>query len=234
MTAAASVFITGTDTGIGKTRISCALLLALRQRGFSATGMKPVASGAQWQNGAWCNDDVEQLRACSSLPLAERELINPYALRAPIAPELAAREQHTKISLRRLRAAHRALAAHADWVVVEGVGGWEVVFTDEYMQADLVRSLKLPVILVVGIRLGCINHALLSARAIRGDDCRLLGWIANHIDPEMAATNAVVANLAERLPVPLLAELPFGCEPSEMAPRLAATMAAMAAAVSVQ
>ena len=233
MTAAASVFITGTDTGIGKTRISCALLLALRQRGFSATGMKPVASGAQWQHGAWRNDDVEQLRACSSLPLAALASINPYALPAPIAPELAAREHGMTIELSRLQAAHRALSADVDWLVIEGVGGWAVPFAADCMQADLVRSLKLPVILVVGIRLGCINHALLSARAIRGDDCRLLGWIANHIDPEMAATNAVVANLAERLPVPLLAELPFGREPSEMAPRLAATMAAMAAA-SVQ
>lgn len=232
MSEATSVFITGTDTGIGKTRISCALLLAVRQRGLTATGMKPVASGAWLAGGHWHNDDTEQLRGHSSPPLAALELINPYALPAPIAPQLAAREHGITIELSHLQLAHQALCRHAQWVVVEGVGGWAVPFAADCMQADLVRLLKLPVILVVGIRLGCINHALLSARAISGDGCRLLGWIANHIDPDTAEAAAVVASLAERLPVPLLAEVPKGCEPSQIALRLAATMDAVMAGSS--
>jgi dethiobiotin synthetase len=201
------VFITGTDTGIGKTLAAATLLAALNAKGYRAVGMKPVASGCSETADGLRNDDAERLIAHSA-GSPDYRLVNPYALATPIAPHLAAAEAGTQIRLDPIVAAFTALSTNADCVVLEGVGGWAVPLSPTLMQADLVRALKLPVILVVGLRLGCINHALLSARAIQNDGCTLIGWIGNGIDPAMARVDDNIETLRARLPAPLLGVLP--------------------------
>lgn len=201
------VFVTGTDTGIGKTLCSSALLVALRASGLRAAGMKPVASGCRETTHGLRNDDAEMLLAHSE-PDIEYALINPYALATPIAPSIAAMDAGIRIDVDILHAAYIALAERTDAVVVEGVGGWAVPLSDALMQADLVRALALPVILVVGMRLGCINHAVLSARAICADGCQLLGWIANGIDPNMLRSQENQAAIEKLLPAPWLGTFP--------------------------
>ncbi len=205
---ARSVFVTGIDTGIGKTYASCALLEALRARGLRATGMKPVASGCVATPAGLRNEDAQALIAASD-PAPAYADCNPFAFVPPIAPHIAAHESSVEIRLDPLLAAYARLADGADRVVVEGVGGWMVPLSETLMQADLVRALDLPVILVVGLRLGCLNHALLSVRAIRGDGVHLLGWIANRIDPEMDRADDNVATLRACIDAPLLGVLDY-------------------------
>ena len=202
-----SVFITGTDTGIGKTICSAALLVALRRSGLRAIGMKPVASGCRQTAHGLRNEDAELLLAHGE-PGADYALVNPYAFAAPIAPSIAAANAGIAIDLDILRVSFATLAGHSDIVVVEGVGGWAAPLSETLMQADLVRELRLPVILIVGLRLGCINHAVLSARAIVADGCELLGWIANTIDPQMLRIEENLATLKKLLPAPCLGLLP--------------------------
>ncbi|MGD9582706.1 MAG: dethiobiotin synthase [Lysobacterales bacterium] len=216
---ASSVFITGTDTGVGKTRVASALVLAGRRAGLRALGMKPVASGAELRCGHWVNEDVEQLIAAAGVAL-DPERVNPFRFAPAIAPHLAAAQAGVEIELAPILAAHAALAAEADWLVVEGVGGWAVPLSPSLMQADLVRALGLPVILVVGIRLGAINHALLSAAAIQADGLNLVGFIANRIEPDLPAADRVLTSIADRIRVPLLADLGHGQDPAAMAERL--------------
>ncbi len=206
------VFIAGTDTGIGKTTVSATLLAALNADGTRAAGMKPVASGCAATPAGLRNDDALKLLAASA-GRPDYATINPYALRDPIAPHLAAADAGIEIRLEPILAGFAALSASADCVVVEGVGGWCVPFSSTLMQSDLVRALKLPVLLVVGMRLGCINHALLSARAIAADGCQLIGWIGNRIDPKMARIEDNLATLRERLPAPCLGVLPHVSAP---------------------
>jgi dethiobiotin synthetase len=201
-------YVTGTDTGIGKTRSSAALLHALRARGLRAVGMKPVASGCDRVDGEWKNADALALIEASD-PRPAYADCNPYALPLPLAPELAARDAGIDVELRSILDAHARLAASADAAVVEGVGGWAAPLSPTLMQADVVRALDVPVVLVVGLRLGCLNHALLGARAIAADGCRLAGWIANGIDPGMDAIEDNIAMLRERLPAPCWGRLPF-------------------------
>lgn len=201
-------YVTGTDTGIGKTRSSAALLHALRAQGVRAVGMKPVASGCERIDGAWKNEDALALIEASD-PRPLYPDCNPFALPLPLAPELAARDVGVDVELQTILDAHARLAASTDAVVVEGVGGWAAPLSSSLMQADLVRALDVPVVLVVGLRLGCLNHALLSARAIVADGCRLVGWIANAIDPGMDAVEDNIAMLAARLPAPCWGRLPF-------------------------
>jgi dethiobiotin synthetase len=201
-------YVTGTDTGIGKTRASAALLHALRAQGLRATGMKPVASGCERIDGEWKNADALALIEASD-PRPSYADCNPFALPLPLAPELAARDAGIAVELQPILAARARLAACADAVVVEGVGGWAAPLSSSLMQADLARALDMPVVLVVGLRLGCLNHALLSARAIAADGCRLVGWIANGIDPGMEAVEDNIAMLRERLPSPCWGVLPF-------------------------
>jgi dethiobiotin synthetase len=201
-------FVTGTDTGIGKTVASCTLLHALRARGLRAVGMKPLASGSEATPDGLRNEDALALQAASA-PRPDYDDVNPYALPLPLAPELAARDAGVAVTLAPLLAAHARLAARADVVVVEGVGGWMAPLSAMLMQADLARALDLPVVLVVGLRLGCLNHALLGARAIAADGCRLVGWIANAIDPAMDAVDDNIAMLGARLPAPCWGRLPF-------------------------
>lgn len=199
-------FVTGTDTGVGKTVASVALLEALAAAGCRAVGMKPVASGCRRTAEGWRNEDAEALLAASG-PSPVYADVNPYAFAEPIAPHVAAADAGVRVALDPLRSAFERLAAQAPFVVVEGAGGWMAPFADDLMQADLARALRLPVVLVVGLRLGAISHALLSARAIAADGCVLAGWIANRIDPQMARAEATLGCLRERLPAPLLGVL---------------------------
>ena len=214
-------FVTGTDTGIGKTLSSCTLLHALRARGLRAVGMKPLASGCEATPDGLRNEDALALMAASD-PRPAYDDLNPYALPEPLAPEIAAREAGIEVELAPMLAAHARLAAQADVVVVEGVGGWTAPMAPALMQADLVRALDLPVVLVVGLRLGCLNHAILSARAIAADGCRLAGWIGSGVDPEMLRIDENRALLAGRLPAPCLGWLPWQAapDPAALAARL--------------
>lgn len=207
-----SFYVTGTDTGAGKTLASCALLHALRARGLRAVGMKPVASGCEAGPNGWRNADALALQAASD-PRPDYDDLNPFALREPLAPELAARDAGVQVTLPPLLAAHARLAATADTVVVEGVGGWMAPLATDLMQADLVRALDLPVVLVVGLRLGCLNHAYLAARAIAADGAKLIGWIATGVDPDMARVDDNLALLAGRLPAPCWGRLPYAAVP---------------------
>lgn len=204
---ARSFYVTGTDTGAGKTFASCALLHAWRARGLRAVGMKPVASGCERVDGRLRNEDALALQKASA-PQPAYDDLNPYALPLPLAPELAAREAGVEVSLAPIVAAHARLQAMADIVVVEGVGGWAAPLSSSLDQADVVRVLELPVVLVVGLRLGCLNHAYLSARAIAADGCRLAGWIASEVDPRMERVDDNVALLAQRLRAPCWGRLP--------------------------
>lgn len=201
-------FITGTDTEIGKTFSTCALLHAARARGLRALGMKPVAAGAEWVNGEFLNEDAARLRAAGSFDPG-LALLNPYCLASPIAPHIAAREEGVRIEPARIRTAFDSLRAQADLLLVEGVGGFRVPLGDDYDSADLARDLGLPVILVVGLRLGCINHALLSVEAIAARGLTFAGWIANRVDPAMLRVDENLAALQKGLPEPLLGVLPF-------------------------
>ncbi len=203
---ARGVFVAGTDTGIGKTHASVALVRAQRACVRRAIGMKPVASGCRETPHGLRNEDAEALLGASD-PVPPYALCNPYPFAPPIAPHIAAHEAGIAIALDSIVGAYRTLAGMADRVVVEGVGGWSVPLGDALMQADFVRALELPVVLVVGLRLGCINHALLSARAIVADRCGLAGWIANRVDPEMARADENLETLRARIDAPLLGVL---------------------------
>lgn len=222
----ATVFIAGTDTGIGKTHVACTLLHALRAAGHHACGMKPVASGCVETPEGLRNDDALALLAAGSDAPAY-PLVNPVALRDPLSPHLAAAHEGVEISLAPLHDAFERLCADHRHVVVEGVGGWLVPLAPGLFAADIARRWQLPVILVVGLRLGCLNHALLSARAIVDDGCELLGWVGNRVDPAMDAVEENLATLRELLPAPCLGVLPHGASPAQAAGHLQAAVAAL-------
>lgn len=206
-------FVAGTDTEVGKTFATCALLLALRKQGLQAVGMKPVAAGTD-EDGK--NDDVERLVAASGMA-APRELINPYLFRPAIAPHIAAAEAGVAIDIEHIATAFENLRGMADVVLVEGVGGFCVPLGRDCDTADLAERLALPVVLVVGMRLGCINHALLTCQAIASRGLVLAGWIANRIDPAMARFDENLAALRERIDAPLLGVIPSASTPTEAA-----------------
>lgn len=226
-------FITGTDTGVGKTRTSTTVIHALRQAGHArVVGMKPVASGCDWveeqgdEPGHWLNEDVAAMRAAASLQLPGG-FDNPYALPDAVSPHIAARRAGVVIDLDHIEASFHALRQHADAVVVEGAGGFIVPLCepdpdlggDWVTSADLAQRLNLPIILTVGVRLGCINHALLTQEAILGRGLKLAGWVANVIDPQMSEQAANLATLKARLQAPLLAHWPWqpDADPAELA-----------------
>ena len=202
------IYVTGTDTGIGKTFASVALMHALRARGLRVAGMKPVASGCVRIDGQWRNDDALALQAASDPPARYAD-VNPYALPIATAPEIAARDTGIEIGLPQITAAYRTLRLQSDIVVVEGVGGWAAPLSSTLDQIDVVRALDLRVVLVVGLRLGCINHARLTERAIEGDGIEPAGWIVNDIDPQMAGGDAYARLLDARLAAPCLGRLPY-------------------------
>jgi dethiobiotin synthetase len=209
----AAFFVTGTDTGVGKTLVTCALLHATRRRGSSAVGMKPIAAGVEDDGG---NEDVVRLLAASSIQ-PPVELVNPFLYAPPIAPHIAAREAGRPIEIGTIRQAFERLRMLADVVWVEGVGGFRVPLDERYDTADLAQILALPVVLVVGMRLGCLNHALLAAEAIARRELVLAGWVANQIDPAMARFDANLETLAARLNAPLLGVVPYGADPAQAA-----------------
>lgn len=208
-------FVTGTDTEVGKTFVTSALLHRLRSQGVRAVGMKPVAAGTN-ENGR--NEDVEALIAASGVE-APRELVNPYLFHPAIAPHIAAVEEGRLIDIDRIVDSFDTLRGLADAVLVEGVGGFCVPLGPHSDSADLAEQLALPVILVVGMRLGCINHALLTQQAIAARGLKLAGWVANRIDPDMTRVDENLAALTARIQAPLLGVIPPDSTP-ELAGRL--------------
>lgn len=201
-------FVTGTDTGVGKTLISAALLHALARQHRRVVGMKPVAAGLVQRNDEWVAEDVLALRAASTVAVPAA-LDNPVALPDALAPHLAAARAGRAVAVAELVAAHAALRDLADVVVVEGAGGWRVPLNERETLADLALAIGAPVVLVVGLRLGCLNHALLSAEAIRADGLHLAGWVANTLDADMACRDENIATLRRWLPAPLLGTVPW-------------------------
>jgi dethiobiotin synthetase len=209
-------FVTGTDTGVGKTLVACSLLRAFAARGSRCVGMKPVASGALARGRGLVHEDVERLIAAGNVA-APRERVNPYCFADPIAPHLAAAGAGRRIDLDHIARCFAALAETADTVIVEGVGGFRVPLGDGTDTAQLAAQLALPVVLVVGVRLGCLNHALLTAEAVSGRGLTLAGWVANHIEPEMAAADENVQALESLIAAPLIARIAFAAAPDPAA-----------------
>jgi dethiobiotin synthetase len=209
MNMARRYFVTGTDTGVGKTTVSCALLAAANARGLSTLALKPVASGCVQTADGLRNDDALALMEVMSEQLGYDE-VNPVALPAPLSPHLAAAAAGRRIAVSQLAGYCRgSLLRRVDLALVEGAGGWRVPVSSRELLSALPRELGLPVILVVGLRLGCINHAVLTAEAIARDGLRLAGWVANGIDPAMAAVEENLATLQAMLPAPCLGHLPW-------------------------
>ena len=203
------IFITGTDTGVGKTRAAAEMIAGLRRYGMSVLPMKPVASG--------CTNTANGLRNADALALIEAagedaayDQVNPYALEPPVAPLIAANMAGVCISEAVILQHYAALAKDCDVMVVEGAGGWRMDLAPDLQMADLVRKLGLQVIMVVGMRLGCINHARLTAEAICHDGCRFAGWIANFLDPGYASPEASLTLLQQSLDMPPLMHIPCG------------------------
>ena len=209
-------FVTGTDTEIGKTLVSSAILTKLAARGVRACGMKPVAAGAQMRGGELHNDDADMLIAAGNVHLPAN-ITTPFMLREACAPHIAAAIDGVNIEPVPIIAAYAEIAAASDAVVVEGVGGFRVPFGDDFDSADLAAQLNLPVILVVGLRLGCINHALLAVEAIIARDLVLAGWVANEVDPDMRFVDENIEALLARIPAPLLGRVPNLEQPSAAA-----------------
>lgn len=199
-------FITGTDTEIGKTWCTLALLHHLNVKGVQVAGMKPIAAGCNYTRNGWRNEDALQIAEYSAIK-APYEEINPYALPKPMAPHLAAEHVQQRISIETIQQAHQQLCNKSDLVIAEGAGGWRVPLNESESMKDLVKHLNAKVILVVGVRLGCINHALLTAESIINDGCELVGWVANHLDPKFDARSSI-DTISSHIKAPLLAELP--------------------------
>lgn len=200
-----SYFVTGTDTGVGKTLVSCALLHAFSAQGLRVVGMKPVAAGCDDDDH---NEDAKQLRAASNV-LASYGQINPYNFHHPIAPHIAAKNVGVHIDFARILISFRELLSQADMVIVEGIGGFKVPLNEKQDSAELAQQLELPVILVVGMRLGCLNHALLTADAIAACGLKLAGWVANVLDEGMPSLRDNIAALEQRLSAPLLGVIEY-------------------------
>jgi dethiobiotin synthetase len=191
-------FVTGTDTEVGKTHVACLLLKQYAAQGLKVIGMKPIAAGCELVNGEWVNEDVQQLMAASNVdaPLA---LVNPYCFNEPIAPHLAAAKAGVFIEIDAIVKAFKQLQSLADIVIVEGAGGFLVPLNESDDMADLAATLDIPIILVVGLKLGCINHSLLTVEAIKVRGLTLHGWVANHIDPEMDVQKENIQTITKQL-----------------------------------
>jgi dethiobiotin synthetase len=218
-THAFSCFVTGTDTEIGKTLVASALVHWQAQQGWRVAAMKPIAAGAEWRDGRWCNEDVDALAASVSVQLPQ-DITTPCLFKTPAAPHIAAHLEARQIDPVHNLRCFEQVRAQSDAVVVEGVGGFRVPLNESYDTADLAKDLGLPVLLVVGMRLGCINQALLTAEAIAARGLQLMGWVANTVDAQMLFPQENIEALAQRIPAPLLATVP----------RLAQASAAAAAA----
>ena len=206
-------FVTGTDTGVGKTLICCALLHIFAAQGQRVVGMKPVAAGCDDDEP---NEDVKKLRSASNV-MATYGQINPYSFIHPIAPHIAARNAGVRIDFSRILTSCNELASQADVIIVEGVGGFKVPLNERQDSDELAQQLQLPVILVVGMRLGCLNHALLTAGAIDACGLKLAGWVANVLDADMPALRDNIAALEQRLVAPLLGVVEYQAQPDARA-----------------
>ena len=201
-----SFFITGTDTNIGKTAITCSLIAKCIEEGFRAGGMKPVAAGCHIENGYMISDDVKKIIEVSNVDLNIKE-INPYSFELPIAPHISFKSNEIDIHL--IKKYLRSFENKMDYLFIEGVGGYAVPLTETFTTADLVENLDVPVILVVGMKLGCINHALLTVESILNKKQKLCGWVANRIDGDMQAYEENFSFLKEKIKAPCLGEVPY-------------------------
>lgn len=211
-----SYFVTGTDTGVGKSLVAAALLHALARRYPRVVGMKPVAAGHVRVGEAWTSEDAMALRGASTVQVPT-DLDNPILLPDPLSPHIAAERAGVRIDITLLVERYRELSARADAVVVEGAGGFYVPLSEDETGADLAQALALPIVLVVGLRLGCLNHAALTAEAIHARGLTLAGWVANRIDPVMPAQDENIAWLKHRLAAPLLADIAYQATPDPRA-----------------
>jgi dethiobiotin synthetase len=209
-------FVTGTDTAIGKTLVATALLQLAREQGLHALGLKPVAAGCDDHAGISANEDAWQLMQSSS-GKPRYEDVNPLALKEAMAPHIAAEREGRSIEVASLVKHCQTLIDTADFTVIEGAGGWDVPLNDTESMADLAAGLGCPVILVVGMKLGCLNHALLTVRSIQTRGLRLAGWVANQVDPDMLVADENIAALKQRLPAPLLGVIGWNKEPQASA-----------------
>lgn len=200
------LFVTGTDTEVGKTRISVGLIKVLQQQGLKVAAMKPVASGCEWQDGQLQNEDALALSQQADIKLPYSQ-INPYAFEPAIAPHLAAEQIGQSISLDVIETNFAAMKLQADAIVVEGAGGWLVPLNDQQTIADLAKALQLPVVLVVAIKLGCINHALLTVQAIAACGLKLEGWVANDFLQDTQSTS-IIQSLTQRIAAPCMGIVP--------------------------
>ena len=214
-------FITGTDTGVGKTWFTLALMQAFKKRGFKTNGMNPVASGGSYIDGKLMNDDARLILQHCDEPV-NYEHINPFVFETPVSPNFAARKAGRIVELDKIVASYNRLALVCDIIAVEGIGGWRVQLTDEIGTADLVRELELPVILVVGLRLGCINHAILTAEAIKADGLNLCGWASNQLDKDYLLKQETTELLNQELVCPNIGNLDHMLSPDaeEMAEKI--------------
>jgi len=208
-------FVTGTDTGIGKTHASLQLMRLLQAEGLKVVGMKPVASGSVWNGERWINEDALALWKACSLSV-QLEWVNPYAFELPVSPHIAAQRLGVRVELSRLRAAFERLTADTACVVVEGVGGWRVPLGNSLDVSGLAKALELPVLLVVGLRLGCINHARLTHESMVRSGVEVAGWIANNLETGLLHTEEAVETLCIELGAKPLAMLPFQDGSSEV------------------
>jgi dethiobiotin synthetase len=193
----AAYFITGTDTDVGKTYVACKLIQQYVAQGYKVIGMKPVAAGGDFVDGKWLNEDVLKLEAASNVK-APRELVNPYSFKEAIAPHIAAKKVGVEIKINVIQQAFDKLSKLADILIVEGAGGFLVPLNDKENVADLAVALNIPIILVVGMKLGCINHSLLTIEAIQARKLNLYGWVANKIAPEMAFCDENIAAITQK------------------------------------
>jgi dethiobiotin synthetase len=208
------IFITGTDTGVGKTLVTVTLMRAFACKGLRVNGMKPVASGSERTAAGLRNSDAVLIQHAATVPLTY-EAVNPYAFEPPIAPHIAAKRAGIHIDLNRLTSAYERLSAAADVTLVEGAGGWRTPLDRQRFLSDLPERLGLDVVLSVGLRLGCLNHALLTTEAIRvGGRARLVGWVGSCIDVEYACIEENIASLRELIQAPCLGIIPNLKEPT--------------------
>jgi dethiobiotin synthetase len=204
----ASLFVTGTDTGVGKTVVACALVRAFAAAGERVAVMKPIASGGQWTSQGLCNEDALALIAAANLPLPYAQ-VNPYCFEPAISPHIAAEEARIPIDIDMIETRFRVLRGLSDRVIVEGAGGWLAPINARESMGDLARALGIPAVLVVGLRLGCLNHAELTRRAIESTGVAFAGWVANRVGSPMERERENLMTLARRLGTPPLALVPF-------------------------
>ena len=202
-----SFIVSGTDTGIGKTWVTVALIQAFLDRGERVLGMKPLASGCEVIDNELRNEDALLIQQ-AGWQAVDYSLVNPYAFKPPVSPHAAAAKEGVQVSLETILECYEILQGQADRVIIEGVGGWRVPFSDELSLKDLVKALKLPVIMVVGLKLGCINHALLTAEALDRDGIELRAWVANQLESDYLMQDATLRTLETSIPAPLLGLTP--------------------------